>query len=654
MSGIAGYLGDDPRGSAVEWIWSSLASLRRRGPDDEGVCLGDRGASELWSVRTNRTADAVSSDLCSLEEADRALDRYDFALLGTRYGATDRTTAAHQPFLTRDRSFVGVFDGEIYILGELRADLSARGTMLRTGSGVEVLLEGYRAWGRDLWSRLNGFWAAALYDVGIRTLVLSRDRFGIAPLYYRQTPDTLYFGSNIACVVAPDADARRVRRPIVQGFIDTGVKDFDARTCWRSVRSMKPGRVLELGPQANRWRQGRAQRFWTFPEQPWTTDDLSFEEAVSRFRETFFDAVRRRLDADREVALELSGGLDSSAIVAAAAVQGADPTTYTLKVHERDEEPIARTMCDLHDLNYRVVHQDHGSFPERGYRFAALMEEPFQSPNAWAHYRMLRRMKDDGKGIVLTGSGGDSLLAGYEPDVWPAARRTLFENGHAVQARICGLFFKFATWDRTKGTIRWLRGRLGDAVGNRGTSDSPAGSSESDTLTPGSEMVARYREMDFHHKRLFEFRRAFLPYALAADVHFSMDLPVRMRTPFLDHRLVEFGLRLPAAYLFRRGYTKWILRKALARHLPPEILWRREKFGFPFPHRSFLREHRAFLTPSLETARDRGFAQGARGRDWEDLVDEFPQWLWRLCSAGMWMRVMGMDGGIASADQGDP
>lgn len=117
-----------------------------------------------------------------------------------------------------------------------------------------------------------------------------------------------------------------------------------------------------------------------------------------------------------------------------------------------------------------------------------------------------------------------------------------------------------------------------------------------------------------------------------------------MRTPLLDHRIVELGLRLLPEYLFRRGYTKWVLRKAMEPYVPSDILWSREKFGFHFPLRAFLREHRELLSAFFRRAQEEELLRGTGGRSWEDLLAIDPQWLWRICSTGLWMDVSDIQG----------
>lgn len=640
MCGIAGYVRVEPDEFSESRLRSLLGPIRPRGPDDEGVWLGNRRTGDSRDIRTRRTAGEAAAGSPSLGDPGARFD-HDVALLATRYAVMDRSVAGHQPFVGADGTVVGVLNGEIFNHPVLREEMEAAGLRFRSRSDVEVLVEGYRRWGHELWPRLNGFWAVALYDARRRRVVLSRDRLGIAPLYCRHVDERLLFASRISPLLTAGATRPAMDRDVVRGFVETGLKDFDERTCWRSVRSLEPGVVVELGPGQAGLDTGRRRRIWHFPENSLSTDDLSLEEAVDGFRERFFDAVRIRLRSDLDVAFELSGGLDSSATVAAALAQGGDPVTYTLKVPEADEEPIARSMLDRHALDYRVQDYDHAAFVEEADSFARIMEEPYQSPNVYAHFNLLRRMKEDGFGVVLTGSGGDEVLAGYEHDFWPAARQRLFETGHGMQARRCGLFFKFGSLARTRRTVRWLTRSWTGGPDDEPAAGSREGTDGPEALTPAERLRRGYGKLGFRGRRLYHFQRGHLPYYLLADDHFSMSIPVETRTPFLDHRVVEWGLRLPAGYLFRWGYTKYVLRKAMEPYLPREILWRREKLGFPVPLTRFLRDHEPALSDVFRHVRGEHLPWLPVDGSYRSVMEEDPQRLWRICSTGLWLRSLG-------------
>ncbi|MEO8327379.1 MAG: asparagine synthetase B, partial [Nitrospirota bacterium] len=363
MCGIAGYLLKAPSEGASIKIPILLDSIRQRGPDDEGVCLISRKNNKARFYQTERTLPTLESPLEPLGHGPSKIC-HDLALIHTRYSIIDLTSGGHQPFVSSDGSIVLIFNGEIYNFLELRRDLSNLGVSFRTSSDTEVLIEGYRMWGHQIWSKLNGFWAVALYDFSTRSFSLSRDRLGVAPLYYRETREGLYFASSIRGLVEIEPETIEIDQDKVIGFIQTSLKDFDDSTFYQQIKSVSPASVMTFEHGTGKVQDSKIFQYWTLPSARLSTNDLSLEDAVGFYRETFFNAVEIRLRADVKVAFELSGGLDSSSIVAAAAIlRNSEITTFTIHVSEENEEPYARSMLEKYPgIDYRVLSDTEDSF----------------------------------------------------------------------------------------------------------------------------------------------------------------------------------------------------------------------------------------------------------------------------------------------------
>lgn len=627
IAGFAPHVGAVLSPSALERM---LDAVRPRGPDDEGICVISRQDGVAVHCRTARTLPVLAARLPTVATA--LLPGHDLALVNTRYAILDVGPGSHQPFASRDGSVVAVVNGEIYNYREVAAELRRTGMNLRTTGDTEVLVEGYRMWGDAVWARLNGFWSVALYDRRDATLTLSRDRLGVAPLYYLERADGLYFASNIRALIGVAPDDVELDLAVLRGFIDTELKDFDGSTCFRGIRSFPAAtRVrLALGQSVE---DGDRLCFWRPPVAALAERDLPFGEAVSRYREILLDAVALRLHADVPVACELSGGLDSSSIVAAAAAQRPGITTYTVRVAGQDEEPFARALRKRYRLDYRVLDATDEQLFDHAPSFAAVMEEPYHAPNVYAHHVMRRRMKQDGVAVALAGSGGDEVLAGYEWDFWPQALRDLLARRRVWHAARCHVAMRLGTPRRAAATItsfgNSLRSYLRSGSSPRGLENRSAAD------TPAARLQGMYPRLPFHAQRLFHLTVGLLPYYLRSDDHLTMAIPLEHRLPFLDYRLVELALLMPAEYLFRDGWTKYVHRKAVEPLLPSEVVWRREKMGFPFALRPFLARHAVRLAPLVQEVRDVGILNAARGET-EFLED--PLRFWRICSTGLWLR----------------
>lgn len=639
MCGIAGYFVKTPFKDCCENIHLLFKSIRQRGHDDEGICLISRETKLKKFYRTDVTLPGLSLGLDHINYK-QSIITHDVGLIHTRYAIIDLTEGGHQPFISQDSSIVAIFNGEIYNYIELKSELSALGIQFRTSSDTEVLVEGYRIWKDRLWSKLNGFWAVALYDSNSNSIVLSRDRLGVAPLYYREMADGFYFSSSIQSLVDIDPDSIEVDKDIVLGFIDTSMKDFDNLTCYSKIKSIPPATVVTFQSGQYKLENSRPNQYWDIPKSRLNAKDISFDEAVLRFRETFFNAVEIRLRADVKVAFELSGGLDSSSVVAAAAIiRNNDISTYTIKVPDQNEEPYARSILEKFPIDYRVLSDPEESFLVDARSFSEIMEEPYHSPNIYTHYRMRKMMKSQSVSVVLAGAGGDEVLSGYEGEFWPKAFTDLKSNDQLWHAFRYEVARKFMTLSRTRRTIRYyglmpLRFIRNSFGGGRNISNHQE--RESQIASRAAYYKRLYGELTFHEQTKYHFKVAMLPYYLRSNDHFTMAIPLEHRFPFLDYRIVEMGLRMPTSYLFKNGWTKYILRKAMQPYLPEKILWRKEKMGFPFPYRRFLSINRSTFEPLLKKLGDVGIPMHVFG-DYDLLLKTNSTQLWRIVSTALWL-----------------
>ncbi len=638
MCGIAGYLVNRHERVEPEWISTLLRSIRQRGPDDEGVCRISRPDRRIWRYATERSSPAVTSQCDHYAAAGPA---HDTALLHTRYSIIDLNDRSHQPFVSRDGSTCAVFNGEIYNYLEVRAQLESAGVQFRTSSDTEVLVEGYALWKDEVWQHLNGFWAVALYDRSDGSIVLSRDRLGLAPLYYYDAGQGFFFASSLRSLAELNSQSAEVSHAAATGYIQTGLKDFHNQTCFRHIHSLPPGSWARFPLGVSRLAEAQTETFWRLPGERLSEQDRSFPETVAEFRETFINAVDLRLRADVPVGFELSGGLDSSSVVAVACqLRNNDLTTYTVKVPGFDEEPYARALSETYPFDYRVLDNPEGSLLAELDAFADIIQEPFHSPNIYSQFQIRRLLKADGVGVVLTGGGADEVLAGYQRLLEGAMQALLQQGQHA---RVTNHLFQRRWGDaslatRTLQAHRYLGGYLRRRCRRQPDRQSVPDSTHRDRRD-AQALSASYVALPFHQQQLYQFQVGQLPYYLRNNDHFTMAIPVEQRFPFLDHRLVELGLRAPVSYLFKNGWTKYLLRKAMEPFLPDKILWRREKMGFPFALERFLSEHREVLAPLLAVVQQAGldaptadqYDDGCRRR-------RSAAQLWRACSTGLWLR----------------
>jgi asparagine synthase (glutamine-hydrolysing) len=608
MCALAGYALAEERETSSARVRAALLAMRHRGPDDEGVALFDPAAGTV------------------AEGAPHAV-----AFGHRRFAIIDTSPAGHQPFWSADGTVCAALNGEVYNYVEVRAELAAQGVAFRTSSDTEVLVAAYQRWGADCFPRLNGFWAVSLWDGRRRQVLLARDRLGKAPLYVWRESSGLFWASELKGLfaLAPRAGARVDARTVAE-FVTHNRRDVHGSTCYEGVTSFPAGAHAWVEPGGS----CRPTTYWALPAERRRAAEVPSREAAARVEELLRDAVRIRLRADVPVGVQLSGGLDSSSALALAAQEAPRVRAYTVAFDEpeADEERFARLAAAHYPaaVDYRVIKPPAGDLLEALDDYVYLMGEPFHSPNQFASQRVWQAMHADGLRVVLYGAGGDEVFAGYADEYYLPYLRHLLRRG-AVGAWLRG---SLLSTERTLGRQlrdygRRLRARLG---GRR----LPA---EGDPFVPTAGAAPREGPAEdiepLLRDNMTDWR---MGYWLRLDNQNSMGVPVELRCPFLDHRLVEYAFTLPVEYLIRDGWLKWVLRRAMAPHLPAEVVWRRRKMGFPFP-----------LSPWLRAGRERLLAAAAGGgcpfvddsrlrARYDAMALGNPRRLWCLLSVALWWK----------------
>lgn len=504
-----------------------------------------------------------------------------------------------QPMATPDESLVVTYNGEIYNFRELRAELTALGAQFRTDGDTEVLLHGWRAWGPDLLTRLNGMFAFALYDATHQRLFLARDRFGVKPLFYAELADgAVAFASELKGLLAHPLLRRAVDFRAVEDYLGLGYVPDDACLI-AGVRKLPAGHFLLL----ERGRPVPAPvRWWDIDFSRRTRGrprDLQ-AELIDRMR----DAVRLRMVADVPLGAFLSGGVDSSAVVALMAEQSkAAVKTCTIGFDDagHDESDHARRIAERFATSHRsriVGAEDYGLIDT----LVAAFDEPFADASALPTYRVCELARESVT-VALSGDGADEALAGYRRYRFFAAeervRGLLPPDLRARWFGALGRLYPKADWAprpfRAKTTLLALAEdgatAYPKAVGVttpalRAQLYSPAALAALD----GHRAETRYVEAmrgaparDALDRAQYADIRHWLPGDILTKVdRTSMAVSLEAREPLLDYRLVEFAATLPPALRIRGGQGKWLMKKALEPWLPRDLLYR-PKMGFVTP-----------------------------------------------------------------------
>jgi asparagine synthase (glutamine-hydrolysing) len=566
MCGIAGYASRTGAPVDAGTLQRMTRVLAHRGPDGEGtVC---RGAVGLGHRR--------------------------LAIIDLTTGAQPMANSAATVWIT--------FNGEIYNFRELRTELEARGFTFRTTSDTEAILHGYEAYGVDIVRRLRGMFAFAIWDERTRELLLARDRVGIKPLVYSWNGERFLFASELKALlevpdVARDLDWDALRDYLVYQYVPS------PRTIFRSIRKLPPASILILSVDGG---EPRVERYWDVRFAPDHT--VTEGEWIERLDHALADAVQSHMVSDVPVGAFLSGGIDSSTVVAYMARGSTTPIkTFSIGFDEQefDELTYARRVAQRYGTeHYELVVKPDAIdvIPKLAWQF----DEPFADSSAIPTY-YVSKMTREHVTVALSGDGGDESFLGYRRyaqalrlrkrvDGGPlAAFRPAFRLGSRLlpagargQAGLGLLgasslerYFRLVTFQRPETLTRLLTAETREAMS---TDDLWATLRTSAPAAPTADYASTLQYTDFHN---------YLPDDILTKVDRASMLPsLESRVPLLDHCLIELAATIPSSLKFKNGRGKYILKRAVEPLLPSDLL-HRPKMGFAVPLAKWFRNELA-------------------------------------------------------------
>ena len=554
-----------------------------------------------------------------------------------------------QPMKNGDGSVVVTFNGEIYNYKELQQDLRGRGYRFHTESDTEVLLHAYSEYGDDFLQRLNGMFAFALWDAREQKLLLARDRMGEKPLYYAEVGGQLVFASELKALrefpgVDLELDLEALDAYLAYGYVP--IPD----TIYKGIRKLPHAHYLTR--QAGRH---TIRRYWDASSG---VPARSMEDAVEQFRELLDDSVRIRLRSDVPVGAFLSGGTDSTLIVARSSrMYPGTLQTFTIGFGEADfDESADAQETAAHFGTAHSIRRVGGMNLDVLPTLVRQYDEPFADPSALPTYYVTREAATDLK-VCLSGDGADELFGGYPQYRMEPCERFLSRTPHALRSAVLGIPARVVP----------------DYVGGKGwlqrmTSDGAQRYQQKIGVFSARERTALFRPelsgvidekarllepyftgaMGEIESRQAADRDTYLPDDILVKVdRSSMAHSLEVRTPFLDHRLVEFAAALPLRFMIEGTNQKRVLREVLKAVAPPAVL-QRPKQGFALPIRDWFRAgHREFVSNRL-LQRDSRLHEYFEPRAVAQLVAnhdrgrrDFSDRIWSLLWLEEWFRAFG-------------
>jgi len=662
MCGIAGSF--NANGVDKTEIIQMCNLIKHRGPDDEGYVYFDtKNSIKFVSGGEDTAPDSWNAHLVYTpkKHTHPISDTYHLAFGHRRLSILDLSAFGHQPMCDKTENYWITYNGEIYNYIEIREELLNLGHIFSTNTDTEVILNAYKEWGLDCQNKFNGMWAFAIYDTIENTIFLSRDRFGIKPLYYWISPDkTFYFGSEIKQFTVCKNWRAGLNHQRANDFLFYSLTDHTDETLFQGVFQIKPGHASRIKLEEYTLQSGL-----TIPTYKWynpeiTTFKGSFDDAKAQFKDLLTTSVDLHLRSDVAVGSALSGGLDSSSIVCI--------VNNLLK--EKGQEAIQNTFSSVYENeNYSekkwvdevLQHTSvtpHFIYPKYEDLIKTLpkliwhMDEPYQSQSAFLANQVFLRAKQQNIIVLLNGQGADEYLSGYgefkKLRLVKCIKQMQFtklkKELELSYFKLFGFSIQLVSryfYDSISGKLRFF---LASKSANYKILNSLLDLSLLQIKQLHPKDTFKYTKNSHIGISNYQLFSNPLPRYLRWEDRNSMCHSIEARVPFLNHHLVEFCHSLPIEYLDAKDTPKRLLSESMDGVLPTKIKNRKDKKGFITPEEDWVRfkntsDFRNLLEQSIQESK--GIIKEDALSYFDEIVEgkiPFDYTYWRLILFGIWIR----------------
>lgn len=562
MCGITGIVSKNSSLVSKNRIQSATKCLRRRGPDGEAIWINEERTVALGHLRLS---------------------------------IIDLSKDAAQPMHYLGRYSI-IHNGELYNYIEIREELLKKSYKFRSQSDTEVIVAAYDLWGSDCLQQFDGMFAFAIWDEKEKKLFAARDRFGEKPFFFFYDKEQLLFASEMKSLWSMGV-SKDVNHAMLYNFLTIGYTTNPSdpkETFYQDIYKLPAASFLNFSFADH---QLQIEKYWqVYPE----AKSISVQGAIEQFRDLFTQSIRRRLRSDVSIGTSLSGGLDSSTVVAFCDQQLANHYSHkcftaSFKGFQKDELKYAEIVAKKFGLEHHVTEIEGNETVSLMQEIMHHQEEPITTSSPLAQYKVFQLAKQNGVTVLLDGQGADETLAGYHKYYkwyWQELYRAkqLKKSNEQIAARELGIRESFGT----KNKIAALYPEF--AAGILQTRKSKKAFHHPDLN----------RDFAFSNKRNFYYTTP-TTFNLNGALYYnsfvngleellrladrnSMAHAVEVRLPFLDHTLIEFLFSLPPSLKIHNGWTKWLLRKSVEDILPKEIVWRKDKVGFEPPQKLWMED----------------------------------------------------------------
>lgn len=561
MCGIAGIISQNRSEDIQQHIHAAINALAHRGPEHK----------QYW-FNQNSTIALGHQRLCIIDADQRS----------------------NQPFEYLGRYQI-IHNGELYNYIEIKKALELKGYRFSTESDTEVIVAAYDAYKNQCLQQFDGMFAFAIWDEKEKTLFAARDRLGEKPFFFFYDEKKFLFASEIKALWSSGIE-KRVNETMLYNYLTIGytANPFNPReTFYQKVHKLPAASFLEYSLGTHKL---SIEKYWSIETEE--NKSISIDDAVEQFNALFKESIRKRLRSDVAVGTSLSGGLDSSSIVAMCSQETSENYSHkcftaAFAGFDRSEENFASVVAKQFSLQHYQMNVDVRSLIDEIDKVMWHQEEPTGSASVLAQYKVYQAAKQNGVTVLLDGQGADEILAGYHKYYkwyWQQlyAENKLNKSGELKAATALGIKESFGLKNKAMAVLPHFSFAM----------------LQSQKARKAFRQADLNREFAYLQKRNFYYSTP-MESTLNSALYFnsfvygleellryadrnSMAHAVEVRLPFLNHQLVEFLFTLPAHLKIKDGWTKWLLRKAMENFLPKEIVWRKDKIAFEPPQKQWL------------------------------------------------------------------
>ncbi|WP_309728357.1 asparagine synthase (glutamine-hydrolyzing) [Chamaesiphon sp. OTE_75_metabat_556] len=632
MCGLAGIFHFDRSNINPQLLKKFSEVLANRGPDDRGF-LGWSGTS---SVQLSRHPDELSN--CWLGMVHR------------RLSILDLSPSGWQPMATLDGRYAIVFNGEIYNYLELQAELKALGYIFSSHSDTEVLLHAYAQWGIQSLNRLVGMFAVAILDTHKRSIFLTRDCFGIKPLYYTHWHNGFAFASEIKALLKIPNLNRQVNSQRLYDYLRFSITDYGEDTLFANIHQVPAAHYLEVSLDYPT--EFQPVRYWQIDRD--RRLEVSFEAAAQQLQELFLNNIRLHLRSDVPVGAALSGGIDSSSIVMAMRYLEPDLQLHTFSYIAKSPKINEEGWVDIVSQKANSISHKIQATPEQLVadldRLIYLQDQPFGSTSIYAQHQVFKLAREAGIKVMLDGQGADEILGGYRHHLGPRLASSIRQRKWAEATKFLYNASKLPDFGALQlmlvGGGLLLPEDIADTARNLvGKSFAPSWLNDTWFIERGAKLrfSLPIHSQEMLKEKLHQSLETGLLSLLRYEDRNSMVASIESRVPFLTPNLVEFLFSLPEEYIIAAdGTSKAIFRQAMRGIVPDLILDRQDKIGFATPELNWLTSLRPWVEEVLNSeiaAHIPALKIDIVNKEWQDILaghKQFDARVWRWINLIKW------------------